>query len=297
MNGKLALDIGGLHPRLEDSFILNPAKAASLGLVDKQMYEVAIFNAERHTTDSNFKLTLRNFIKKRSVCVEKCGDGIKTASEQCDKGVANTNAGTYGSCRLDCKLGPYCGDKATTNPPETCDDGSNLTPWTPAASATACGPSCKKPAFCGDGMVQGTFGEKCDNGTANNTGGYGKCTANCQLGPRCGDGTTQAADGEQCDNGFNITPYVKKPGATDCAPGCKKPSSCGDGKVDFPFEQCDDGAGNKNDGSYGACTTECLLGARCGDGIKNGPEQCDDGNRLNGDGCSAACLSEGGGPK
>jgi cysteine-rich repeat protein len=146
-------------------------------------------------------------------------------------------------------------------------------------------------------MVQGTFGEKCDNGTANNTGGYGKCTATCQLGPRCGDGTTQAADGEQCDNGFNITPYVKKPGATDCAPGCKKPSSCGDGKVDFPFEQCDDGAGNKNDGSYGACTTECLLGARCGDGIKNGPEQCDDGNRLNGDGCSAACLSEGGGPK
>ncbi len=297
VNGRLALDLGGLHSRLEDNFILNPTKATALGLVDKHVYEIALFHAERHTTASNFKLTLRGFVKKTSVCSNVCGDGIKTREEQCDQGTSNTNSGAYGSCRLDCKLGPYCGDKIKSSPPEDCDDGTNLTPWTPAESTTKCAPSCKTPTFCGDGLVQGSFGEQCDDGTANNTGGYGKCTSTCTAGPRCGDGIPQPQFGEECDNGFNVTSYVKHPSSTDCAPSCKKPRSCGDGVVDFPFEQCDRGAANSSSGAYDSCTTECTLGPRCGDGIKQPNEQCDDGNRLNGDGCSAACLIEVGGPK
>jgi fibro-slime domain-containing protein len=293
VNGKLALDLGGLHGIQTSSFLLNPTKAASLGLVDGHVYEIALFHAERHTEDSNFKLTVRDFVKKKSVCTNTCGDGIKTKEEQCDKGAANTNSGAYGSCGLDCKPGPYCGDKALQNPPEACDDGSNVTAWTPAFSSTACAPLCKAPSYCGDGLVQGTFGETCDKGTAQNTGTYGKCTASCQPGPRCGDALVQGAAGEQCDNGFNLTDYVKHPTATDCSPNCKKPRSCGDGVVDFPFEQCDNGPSNTGAATYGACSTECMLGARCGDGVKNGPEECDDGNRTNGDGCSAACLKEG----
>lgn len=299
VNGKLALDLGGLHPRQESSFVLDAAKAAALGLTDKHVYEIALFHAERHTPESNFWLTLRGFVRKRSVCSNMCGDGIKTREEQCDQGTANTNSGAYGSCRLDCKLGPYCGDKTTTAPPEQCDDGVNLTSWAPMASTTQCAPGCKRPTFCGDGIVQGSFGEQCDDGAAANTGGYGTCTASCTLGPRCGDGVAQASFGEECDNGFNLTSYVKHPTGTDCAPSCKRPRSCGDGVVDFPFEQCDNGAANSDVAAYGSCTTQCTLGPRCGDGVvqASAGEQCDDGNRVNGDGCSAACLAEPAGPK
>ncbi len=298
VNGKLALDVGGLHPRLQDSFVLDAAKATALNLVDNNVYEIALLHAERHTNASNFKLTVRGFEKKKSLCSNVCGDGIKTKEEQCDEGAANTNSGAYGSCRLDCRLGPYCGDKTKTAPPEECDDGTNLTSWTPAASTTKCAPLCKVPTYCGDSMVQGSFGERCDNGTANNTGAYGKCKADCTPGPRCGDAITQAVSGEQCDNGFNVTDYVKHPTPTDCAPSCKKPRSCGDGTVDFPFEQCDRGAANTSSGAYGSCTKECTLGPRCGDGTIQAAagETCDDGNRVNGDGCSAACTKESGGP-
>lgn len=298
VNGQLALDVGGLHPRIQDSFTLDAAKAASLGLLNGHLYEIALFHAERHTNASNFKLTVRGFTKKKSTCTNVCGDGIKTKEEQCDNGAANTNSGAYGSCRLDCKLGPYCGDKTTTNPPEDCDDGTNLTSWTPAFSSTKCAPLCKAPSYCGDGIVQGVFGEKCDNGTALNTGAYGMCKPDCSPGPRCGDAIRQPAGGEQCDNGFNVTAYVKHPSATDCGPSCQKPKYCGDGTIDFPFEQCDNGIQNNNGGGYNSCTTECTLGPRCGDGVTQtaAGETCDDGNRNNGDGCSAACTKESGPP-
>lgn len=48
---------------------------------------------------------------------------------------------------------------------------------------------------CGDGKL--ALGEECDNGTANNTGGYGKCSPDCRLGAFCGDGVVQAP--EECD--------------------------------------------------------------------------------------------------
>jgi cysteine-rich repeat protein len=57
-----------------------------------------------------------------------------------------------------------------------------------------------------------------------------------------------------------------------------------------PDEVCDDGV---NDGSYGHCTPDCLWGSYCGDGELDPPyEECDDGNAQNGDGCSAGCVAE-----
>jgi fibro-slime domain-containing protein len=56
INGKLALDLGGLHPEVAGTANLD-AQAAALGIKIGQKYPLDIFHAERHTKDSNFNLT------------------------------------------------------------------------------------------------------------------------------------------------------------------------------------------------------------------------------------------------
>ncbi len=109
INGTLAVDLGGTHPATAGSVTLDAAHAATLGLTVGGMYEIALFQAERHTNESNYKLTLRGFQKRKTACKSVCGDGIKTRDEACDDG-ANNGRG-YGYCAADCKSrGPFCGD-------------------------------------------------------------------------------------------------------------------------------------------------------------------------------------------
>jgi fibro-slime domain-containing protein len=128
---------------------------------------------------------------------------------------------------------------------------------------TACGP------ICGDSVV--TAPEQCDNGTAQNTGDYNKCTPDCKLGPFCGDGIKNGP--EDCDNGTNNDAYGA---STGCGPGCKLPARCGDSLVQAAYgETCDDGV---NSGGYGGCTATCQRAAYCGDGKVQSPQEaCDDG--------------------
>jgi fibro-slime domain-containing protein len=51
VDGQLALDLGGLHPALEDTIEMD-----ALGLVVGQTYPMDIFHAERHTDQSNFRI-------------------------------------------------------------------------------------------------------------------------------------------------------------------------------------------------------------------------------------------------
>lgn len=51
VDGQLALDLGGLHPPLEASIVMD-----SLGLSVGQTYPMDIFHAERHTDQSNFRI-------------------------------------------------------------------------------------------------------------------------------------------------------------------------------------------------------------------------------------------------
>jgi hypothetical protein len=77
---------------------------------------------------------------------------------------------------------------------------------------------------CGNGVLDP--GELCDNGTANNLGGYGKCTSSCTPGPNCGDGIKNGP--ELCDDGKNDGTYGT------CAPGCVLAPYCGDGARQWP---------------------------------------------------------------
>ncbi len=55
VNGKLALDLGGLHVRFNGSINFD-AQAQELGITPGNTYNMDIFHAERHTEESNFRI-------------------------------------------------------------------------------------------------------------------------------------------------------------------------------------------------------------------------------------------------
>lgn len=205
IDGVLCLNVGGLHPAR--SAVLDfanprttqpdspPSEIAQLqgDLVEAckaqldakvtssnptPVFEVAIFHAERHTNASNFKLTLSNFVKRRSVCASVCGDGIVASDEVCDDGV---NDGSYGGCMPGCQAyAPYCGD-GEVQAGEECDLGTLENRG--AYGAGSCNPDCTIGPFCGDGIRQAN--EQCDDGEANGSP-ESICSETCQvrfLGP------------------------------------------------------------------------------------------------------------------
>jgi fibro-slime domain-containing protein len=224
VNGRLAIDIGGLHVPKNGYFVLDEADGSAavwsqveeeqlglaehgidLGLRMGGVYEVAMFQAERNECGSNFKITLKNFNRPKSTCESTCGDGIVASDELCDDG-PDGNDGEYGHCGADCRSrGPYCGD-AEKDAQEECDDGLNLSEY------GGCAPGCVAGPSCGDGSVQSAF-EQCDDGQ--NDGGYGECFGGCVFEDRCGDGIVQRDAGEQCDDKNRIN-------GDGCSTNCKQ---------------------------------------------------------------------------
>jgi fibro-slime domain-containing protein len=347
INRRLAVDLGGIHTAVNGRIQLDangggtvtitqteptppPASlvsTVSLGMQSGGVYEIVVFQAERQTTASTYKLTLSGFNDAPSECKPLCGDSIVSPGEACDNG--DQNLGGYNQCTADCRLGPYCGDR-TVNGPEACDNGVNDDQY---GSTSGCGPDCQLPARCGDAKLQVDYGETCDDGV--NSGAYGSCTTDCQQGPfcgdgavngsercddgvndgtygtcglpteplpncagpapRCGDGTVQTDYGEQCEPTSWDRSDPLNPKSTDlnCTSTCRLPASCGNG-VTEPPEQCDDGV---NNGDYGGCAPSCIFAPHCGDGVKNGPEECDDGyydgsKYTGGDGSYGGCTAQ-----
>ena len=155
-----------MHGAENGGVTLSGATATNLGLVVGGTYEVVVFQAERHTTASSYKLTLKGFNATSSVCDDHCGDGVTSAYEVCDDG---SNQGGYGSCTPDCLgFGPRCGDGVVDVGHEQCDDGTN------AGGYGQCLPTCELGARCGDGVVQAGH-ETCDDGNADPSDGCNAC--------------------------------------------------------------------------------------------------------------------------
>jgi fibro-slime domain-containing protein len=352
VNGRLAVDIGGVHGAEGGRVVLGDDGGAGatdsdcsvhrgsttlgacaledaektsnddvrFGLVKGGVYEIVLFQAERHTSQSNFKLTLAGFLAPRTFCESDCGDGYVVGDEFCDDKDLNSDTAP-GACNTSCTARGFCGDNQhQTN--EACDNGNNTDFYRDAMSAAdACTPTCTLPPFCGDGSLQAAF-EQCDRGNANANDSYGptSCKTDCTLGGYCGDGVTNGP--EVCDLGAS---NGKSYGAGSCGYDCKPGPSCGDGTRNGS-EQCDDGANNGKAGSkcdsdctikpycgdgieqsgeacdygqfasdgYGGCTNMCTVGPSCGDGTSDSPfEECDDGALANTggyDGCTSTCA-------
>jgi fibro-slime domain-containing protein len=227
VNGHLAVDLGGIHCRQYGVVKLdaktghggacsatanvgsvgNPTACGAEGktctpsgdtdfeLAPGSIYEAVVFQAERHTTNSNYWLTLSNFLAGQSVCSPQCGDGIRTPDEACDLGKEG-NTGAYNTCKPDCTLPPYCGDgNVDSADGEECDDGHNVASYG-FNGTPACEPGCKLTDYCGDGKVDSLFGEQCDDGNKTPNDG---CENNCTQRPGCGNGVLDP--GEECDDG------------------------------------------------------------------------------------------------
>ena len=68
INKQLAVDLGGVHTPVEGSVTLDASTATTFGLTTGNVYEVAVFQAERQSTSSTFKITLSGFSTTPSQC-------------------------------------------------------------------------------------------------------------------------------------------------------------------------------------------------------------------------------------
>ena len=215
-----------------------------------------------------------------------CGDNAQNGTEACDEGNNNGKIPcAYGEtsclvCSTRCRLvngnTSYCGDGNRDPDHEACDEGSNNGDYNKPCNSECSG----VPPRCGDGNIDDTFGENCDDGELNGTYNFsepGYCNSDCGgqgEGGYCGDGKING--NEICDAGTLNGDY----GGT-CNTTCSGlPAYCGDGEINGS-EVCDDGE-NLN-GTYNHCNSDCSAVLECGDGITQGEfgETCDSGD-LNG---------------
>jgi len=177
---------------------------------------------------------------------EWCGDGIINDGETCELPGTDNNSYCSQSIIDDCdgtKLGVrdaygYCSNVC----------GCLEDPFKYICVKDECGAECDSDDDCSD----------CNPNTID-TCNQETCVCEFIKIPACGDGILD--DGEECDEGVN--------NGIECIPSYEE--SC---------TYCSD-----------TCENVTLIDGYCGDGVLDEPyEECDDGNNIGGDGCNADCT-------
>ncbi len=221
-----------------------------------------------------------------SGCTTACGNGRVEGQEGCDDGGTAPGDGCSATCAIEegwaCDDAnpsvcvPVCGDGVARGP-EACD-GADLRGGScehegyhggTLACTNQCAldlGDCEASGRCGDGVIQGTFGEACDGAALGGQSCEGlgfyegelACAAvTCRFdvsgcGGRCGDLIIQDGYGEVCDadllGGATCLSQGWYGGTLACAAdcraydetGCAPVGRCGDGVVQVAFgEACD----------------------------------------------------------
>ncbi len=192
------------------------------------------------------------------VVTSYCGDAIVQLNERCDAGDRNGQPGEDCSTTCQVLIGAACGN-AVIDDGEECDDGN-------ARNADGCTAQCKtENGVCGDGAVQGAYGEECDAGEMNGTA-ESDCDSQCRWLrlPQCGDGIVDPVS-EQCDLAERNGDYE----STLCLSNCIFPY-CSDGITEVN-EECDDGNLFDGDGCDAVCRVERGASPIAGDLIPSRP--------------------------
>ena len=179
-----------------------------------------------------------------------CGNAILEGDERCDDGNAQAGDGCSELCALEpgyvcavvgvaCGPATLCGD-AKRDPNEACDNGIN------DGAYGGCNPDCSLAPACGDGQIDGSYGEQCDDGNTDDC--VGSCLGDCSEAvfiSGCGDGVICGT--EVCDDGSDN-------GGGACLGDCSGVQVCGDGILNGN-EACDDG--DTLDGN--GCPSDCSV--------------------------------------
>ncbi len=246
-------------------------------------------------------------------CTNVCGNGLVEGDEGCDDDGVAPGDGCSATCTVEegwecagtspSRCAPICGDGQLVGD-EACD-GANLDQKTCeslnyhagtlvcASDCTLDTSDCEAAGRCGDGSIQGGFGEVCDGAelagaTCESLGYHGGTLAcasdclsfnltSCEAQGRCGDALIQTNHGEVCDGtlfgGETCVTQGYYGGTLACSSNClfldltscAETGQCGDGLIQVAFGEVCDGAQLNGQtcegrGYYGgtlACNANC----------------------------------------